>query len=664
MLLRRRAQPVEIAAGVDESAAHRARAPEQAAILLERRDRYDSHPHRGIGHARQIESGGDRGNTGLPRRSDGGMRIAMALPAPPFVLLDDARPGGAAARLYMDPVEIVCADTPEQVLPTLEALRAARARGLHAAGYIRYEAAAGIEPKLAHLAAPGPLLWFGLFAEYREVEPHAVLPDPAGAWAGAPRPAIERDIYAERFAHVAECIQAGDIYQANLTFRAEVATMGSPAAVYALLRDRAAAGYGALIATGAEWLLSFSPELFFALEAGILSARPMKGTALRDADPVQDAANAAELRAYPKQRAENLMIVDLLRNDLSRVARPGSVAVPRLFHVEHYPTVHQMVSEITATLDPERDAIDALAALFPCGSITGAPKLRAMEIIAETEDAPRGVYTGAIGRLDANGDAMFNVAIRTLTLTGGDSIAVLGLGSGVVADSDPEQEWQECLAKGAFVTAGERKFDLIETMRFDPLDGMPYLERHLSRMKDSAAVFGFAFDRHTVRNELQAATFRLRTASKVRLLLARSGAISIGISPLPDAPEQPVRVALRPLEVAPDDFRLRHKTSRRGFYDRARADSGAWEVVFTDPEGFLTEGSFTNIFVERDGKLLTPPLARGLLPGVLRAELIAIGAAVEHDLRPADLAGGFQLGNALRGLVSAVTVAERANANV
>lgn len=588
----------------------------------------------------------------------------MALPAPPFVLLDDARPGGTAARLYADPVEIVRADRPDEVLPALAALRAARGRGLHAAGYIRYEAAAGLEPKLAHLAGQGPLLRFGLFEDFREVDPSAILPDPAGAWAGTPRPRIERGDYAAGFARVAELIAAGDIYQANLTFRAEVMTLGSPASIYALVRKRAAAGYGALVATGEEWLLSFSPELFFALESGTLTAKPMKGTALRDTDPARDAANATELRADPKQRAENLMIVDLMRNDLSRVARAGSVAVPQLFHVEHYPTVHQMVSTITADLDEGRDAIDALSALFPCGSITGAPKLRAMEIIAETEDAPRGVYTGAIGRLDANGDAMFNVAIRTLSMAGGDSTAVLGLGSGVVADSDPEQEWQECLAKGAFVTAGERPFDLIETMRFDPLEGMPLLERHLTRMKDSAAAFGFAFDRHSVRNELQAATFRLRTASRVRLLLGPSGAIAIGISPLPEAPQAPVRVAVRPLEVAPDDFRLHHKTSRRGFYDRARSAAGSWEVVFTDPDGFLTEGSFTSIFVEREGVLLTPPLARGLLPGVLRAELIASGRAVEHDLRPDDLAGGFQLGNALRGLVAAVTVAERASANV
>lgn len=660
VLLRRRAQPVEIAAGIDEGAAHRLRAPEQAAILLERRDRHDRHAHRGIGHGRQIEGVADGGNMGLPQRAAGGMRIAMALPSAPFVLLDDARPGGAPARLYADPVEIVRADTPEQVLPALETLRAARGRGLDAAGYLRYEAAAALEPKLADLAAPGPLLWFGLFAGHRTVATEDLLPDPAGAWAGKPQPTITRQAYAERFARVAELIAAGDIYQANLTFRAAVATAGSPGALYALLRGRAAAGYGALVATGAEWLLSFSPELFFALEGGTLSARPMKGTAVRDSDPAQDAAHAEALRTDPKQRAENLMIVDLLRNDLSRVARAGSVAVPQLFHVEHYPTVHQMVSEIRAEIAADKDAVDALAALFPCGSITGAPKLRAMAIIADTEEAPRGIYTGAIGRLDANGDAKFNVAIRTLSLAGGDSTALLGLGSGVVADSDPELEWQECLAKGAFVTAGERVFDLIETMRFDPLDGIPLLERHLTRMKTSAETFGFAFDRHSVRNELQAATFRLRVASKVRLLLGPSGAIAIGISPLPEPPEQPVQVALQLRKVAPDDFRLAHKTSRRGFYDRARAASGAWEILFTDAEGFLTEGSFTNIFVARDGMLLTPPRTRGLLPGVLRAELIAQGRAVEQDLRPADLADGFMLGNALRGLVSAVTVAERA----
>lgn len=570
----------------------------------------------------------------------------MPLPAPPFVLLDDARPGGAPARLYANPVEIVTAASADELPAALARLRTARENGLHAAGYIGYG---------------GDDLWFGLFRDYRELAPEDVpnlLPDPAGAWAGAPEPRIARDAYAAAFAQVANYIEAGDIYQANLTFRATVRTAGGEAALYALLRTRARAGYGALVATGSRWLLSLSPELFFALEGGRLTARPMKGTATRDSDPAQDAALARALGEDPKQRAENLMIVDLMRNDLARVARPGSVAVPRLFHVEHYPTVHQMVSSVTADLAEGHDAIDALEALFPCGSVTGAPKIRAMQVIHEVEADARGIYTGTIGKLDANGDAMFNVAIRTLVAEA-PGRAVLGLGSGVVADSDVTQEWEECLAKGAFVTAGERPFDLIETMRFDPDAGIALLERHLERMKASANAFGFAFDRHAARNELQAATFRLRDASRVRLLLAPSGAVSIGIGPMPPAVAEPVRVAVRPLEVAPDDFRLRHKTSRRGFYDRARNAAGTWEVVFTDADGFLTEGSFTSIFVrDAEGTLLTPPLSRGLLPGVLRAELIETGRAREADLRRDDLAGGFLLGNALRGLVSAVTFAE------
>ncbi|MBB5711195.1 aminodeoxychorismate synthase component I [Sphingomonas xinjiangensis] len=575
----------------------------------------------------------------------------MRLPAPPFVLLDDARNGGAPSRLYANPVEIVEARDMQQIEPALARLRQASGEGLHAAGYLNYE---------------GSSLWFGLFGDFATLnadEVDALLPDPAGAWAGAPEPRIGWPDYRAACNRVLDYIRAGDIYQANLTFRAALPYAGGEAALFALLRKRARAGYGALIATGDRWLLSFSPELFFALEAGQLTARPMKGTAARTGEGVMDAEAARALAADAKQQAENLMIVDLMRNDLATIAKPGTVAVPHLFQVERYPTVYQMISTVTAHLKPELDAVSALRALFPCGSVTGAPKIRAMQIIGEVEQEPRDTYTGAIGRLDPNGDAMFNVAIRTLACDGAGR-AVLGLGSGVVADSQPRAEWEECLAKGAFVTAGETRFDLIETMRFDPLDGILHLERHLSRIKESAAGFGFPFDRHAVRNELQAATFRLRHAARVRLLLGPSGAIAIGASPLPAAPAGPVEVAIRPLPVAPDDFRLRHKTSRRGFYDRARDATGAWEVVFTDPEGYLTEGSFTSVFVARNGVLVTPPLARGLLPGILRAELLETGRAVEGDLTPADLADGFFVGNAVRGLVAAVTVAESANADV
>jgi len=578
----------------------------------------------------------------------------------PFVLLDDARATGAApARLYRSPVEIVEARDVAAVKPALERLRAARHRGLHAAGFLAYEAASAFEPILGDLPqAKTPLLWFGLFERFDEIAPGDVaawLPDPAAAWLGIPTPDVDRDTYAARFDQVHALIEAGDLYQANLSFRARVPVVGDPLAAYARLRVSARAGYGAVVWTGRDWLLSLSPELFFALDGGRLTTRPMKGTARRGATPEEDRTLAAELREDAKQRAENLMIVDLLRNDLSRVAEPASVAVPDLFAVETYPTIHTMTSTVTATLALDQDAIDVLAALFPCGSITGAPKIRAIAALAGIEmgSAPRGPYTGAIGRLDATGGAMFNVAIRTLVIENGADHALLGAGGGIVADSRMGDEWDEAQAKTAFVGAGARRFDLIETMAFDPIEGIALLERHLARMTASALAFGFTFDRHATRNELQAATFRLREAKRIRLMLAASGAVAIEVAAMPAVPEAPVAVTIAPLPVAPDDFRLRHKTSDRAFYDRARPGPDiAFETVF-EVDGQVTEGSFTNVFVERDNGLLTPPLGAGLLPGVLRADLIESGRASEAALTRGDLTHGFFVGNALRGLIPA-----------
>jgi len=570
----------------------------------------------------------------------------MASVSAPFVLLDDARPDGKA-RLFSAPSEIVETRDPEEVRDCLE-----RLRGRGAAGFLAYEAGYVFEARLAPLRrapaeAEPPLLWFGLFGEEKSIDPEAFLPDGAGAWSGRARPLISRSEYEAALAAAKAHIEAGDIYQANLTFPCEVPVAGHPLALYAALRRRARAGHGALVFTGAHWLLSLSPELFFTLKKGKATTRPMKGTAPRGAD-------VQAFREDPKQRAENLMIVDLLRNDLSRLAKPGSVKVPDLFAVETYPTILQMTSTVTAELEDGRGPIDLLEALYPCGSITGAPKIRAMEVIAGLEACPRGPYCGAIGRLAPDGEAAFNVAIRTLVLRAGGSgaaIARLGLGSGIVADSSAGDEWRECLAKGAFV-ASDRPFDLIETMRFDPHDGVADLDRHLARMKGSAEALDFPFDRHVVRNELQAATFRAGP-SVVRLVLSRSGAIAIEMRPLETEADQPVEVAIAERPVPRDDFRLRHKTSDRAFYDEARAAAGAYEVLFRDADGFLTEGSFTSLFVEKGNMLVTPPLARGLLPGVLRARLIAEGKAKEGDLVEADLALPFFIGNAVRGLVRA-----------
>jgi para-aminobenzoate synthetase/4-amino-4-deoxychorismate lyase len=577
-----------------------------------------------------------------------------SLPSDPFVLIDDAREGGRA-RLYRGASGTISTRDPGEVRTCLERLRAT---DKHAAGFLGYDAGAALEPKLAPIAreaeSGAPLLWFGLFDGVEEVDAEAVLPDPAGAWTAAVRPLIGRRPYDEAITRTLAHIYAGDIYQANLTFPAEVRTAGHPLAVYARLRARARAGYGGIVWTGEHWLLSLSPELFFTLEAGRLNARPMKGTAIRGADDAADKAAAETLAADPKQRAENLMIVDLLRNDLSRVAKPGTVKVPALFAVETYPTVHQMISEVTAELQDGLGPVDVVEAIFPCGSVTGAPKIRAMEIIDTLERRPRGPYTGSIGWISPQGDAAFNVAIRTLLLKDGEDRALMGLGSGIVADSRAGEEWRECLAKGAFVASAGKGFDLIETMRFDPRDGIPLLERHLARLKASADALGFSFDRHETRNELQAALFRLPDAQAVRLLLSPTGSIAIEARALPETPAEPVEVAVVPLPVASADFRLRHKTSDRAFYDEARRGAGTFEVLFEDADGFLTEGSFTNLFVERGDTLLTPPLARGLLPGVLRASLIEEGRAEEADLRVTDLQDGLLIGNALRGLIRAV----------
>ncbi|MDK2761495.1 MAG: aminodeoxychorismate synthase component I [Sphingopyxis sp.] len=601
---------------------------------------------------------------------------AIPIPGPdcaPFVLLDDARvEGAAAARLFVRPVEVLAAHSAADVPALLSALEAGQARGLHAAGYLTYEAGKGFAPAWRRAGDPGPdnapLGWFGLFEQVERIDADILprlLPDPASAWVGAAVPRVARADYEAMVERILGYIRAGDIYQANLTFRADVPVRGNPLALHARLRRTARAGYGGVIWTGDRAIVSHSPELFFALRGGQVMARPMKGTAARLAAPDADAAAARELAEDAKQRAENLMIVDLIRNDLSRVAVPGSVTVPDLFRVESFPTIHQLVSDVAARLPAGVGAVDLLRAAFPCGSITGAPKVRAMEIIDDLEADERGLYTGSIGFIDAGGDAAFNVAIRTLVfpsqggLQDGASCATLGLGSGIVADSVPAGEWRECLAKGEFVSAAGESFDLLETMLFDPVEGVQRLEGHLARMKGSAEALGFAFDRHGARNSLQSATFRLRSAARVRMRLAPSGALAIEVSPLPRLAELPVPVAVRAAPMAADDFRLTHKTSLRADYDRARHESGAAEVVFIDEPGFVTEGSWSNIFVEREGQLLTPPLTLGLLPGVLRAELIDRGRAVESHLRLADLADGFFIGNSLRGLVPA-RLADRA----
>lgn len=588
----------------------------------------------------------------------------------PFILLDDARSQGASpARRYRDPVDVVEARRGEEVLPALERLGELHAAGHHLAGWMAYEAGLALEDRLAPLAdsrtgAAGPLLWFGAFAGYEEIAaadvPAWLAAHAEGRAAIGPLdPALSPGGYQRAFAAVQGRIEAGDIYQANLTFPLAGAFHGDPLALYAAIRDAAGAGYGGLIHDGAQWLASFSPELFVALRDRQAMVKPMKGTRPRGRDSAEDAALAQELAESEKDRAENLMIVDLLRNDLSRVADPGTVRVERPFAVESYPTVHQMTTTVRAALRDGYGPLDLVRALFPCGSITGAPKIRAMELIDRFERDARGPYCGAIGRIDPSGDAAFNVAIRTLRLTPGENgrgSAVLGVGSAVVADSEWLAEWREGLVKGGFARGMAGGFDLIETMAFSPEEGIPLLELHLERLKASASDLGFSFDRHAVRNAIQALCFEIEAPSKVRLVVARSGAHALEIAPMPDAFAGPVTCAVLRLPVDSGDWRLRHKTSDRHFYTaalNAAKGAGAQEALLLRDDGLVTEGSFTSLFVERDGRLLTPPARLGLLPGVLRRSLIEAGRAEEAELTLDDLSGGFLIGNALRGLMPA-----------
>lgn len=582
----------------------------------------------------------------------------MLTGAEPFVLFDDAATG--RARLYRAPVETIGAATLDEVEPLLERMRGATARGLHGAGFLGYEAGHWAEPKLRAVAHPhpGPLAWWGLFESVEHVaDAAALLPPSEAAFAGPPRPLLERAEYLARVEAALELIRAGEIYQANLTFPCEVPVSGDPLALYARLRAGGRGRWEGAIWTGETWLLSASPELFFTLEEGVVTARPMKGTAPRHRGPREDAREVAALAADPKQRAENLMITDLLRNDLSRIAEPGSVAVPRLHEVETYPTVHQMTSTVNARLRDGLDAVDVLRAAFPSGSVTGAPKIRAMQAIAELENAPRGAYTGSMGWIAPRGDAAFNVLIRTLAWDGAAPQARLHLGSAVVADSDPAAEWDECLAKGAFVTRGVRAPDLFETMRFEPEAGVVDLSRHLARMRASADALGYVFDRHGARNELQAATFRLTAPALIRLRLSPGGALAIGVSALPPPLPEPVPVAAVPLPTTSDDYRLRHKTADRRPYETALSVAGTPEAVLVRPDGLITEGTYTSIFVARGERLVTPSLRADLLPGVLRSRLLEEGRAEEADLTLDDLSEGFLIGNAVRGLLAAVLVA-------
>jgi para-aminobenzoate synthetase/4-amino-4-deoxychorismate lyase len=591
------------------------------------------------------------------------------LPDAPFALFDDDEGGAVLLTGYRKTLAFNDTGELAAFFAQLESL----ARGGESVALVAdYALGAGFEPTVAISKGAQPLLRAWVFGNSERLNAKAIKHFLAERLALLPEyshtagvanlvPALALAPYTLAVERIRQWIGDGDCYQINFTFPIDFQLYGHPLALYARLRERQPVRYGGYLATPEETLLSFSPELFFERRGDRVLTRPMKGTAARGATPAADSAARDALLASEKERAENIMIVDLLRNDLGRLAAPGKVRVEALCAAEAYPGLWQMVSSIAAEL-PGATLFDLFRTLYPCGSITGAPKIQAMRRIGELETQARGRYTGALGWLAPGGDCRFNVAIRTLEVDhkeGGSARAArLGVGSGIVIDADPAREYAECLLKASFLTGFDPGFELIETLRLEAGE-YRWLGLHLARLAASARSLGFACDLSAVGALLNSEARRCPGGvHRVRLCLSHAGALRLACAPLPDDKRRDWQVVLSSETLDADDFLLRHKTSARCRYERTLAALSArpqvFDAIFFNARGEVCEGARSNVFIERNGQLLTPALACGLLPGVMRQQLLNSGRAVESVLTKADLLDTptLYMANALRGLLA------------
>jgi para-aminobenzoate synthetase/4-amino-4-deoxychorismate lyase len=570
----------------------------------------------------------------------------------PMVLMSDgALPRGRLLK-FDQPQRLLVALRPEEVLPCLQEADAALAKGYHVAGYLSYEAALGLDRAFETSRAYGmPLLWLGLFSRptCADLPPPHVLSPPL-QW----RAELTPEGYRAAIASIRSRIAAGATYQANFTFRLWSSYAGEPWELFCFLYHNQPSSCCAYIDTGRWTICSASPELFFALEGSTLTVRPMKGTLRRGRWPDEDERFAKRLQSSEKDRAENVMVVDMVRNDLGRICKTGSVQVPQLFEVERHPTLLQMTSTVTGSTDAAFSQI--FAALFPSASITGAPKVETMRLIARTERSPREVYTGSMGYITPERRARFNVAIRTVIVDKRTGAAQCGIGSGITWDSSPEQEYEECLLKSRFTAPHRMPAHLLETLRWDPQAGFVLLRAHLCRLERSARFFNFRFDAHLARAKLEAAVGNVaRVPLKVRLLLASSGDFTVEVVPLEADPlPSPALVRYATLPVDKAEPLLFHKTADRGLYRRL-LDSlpDCYDVLLWNQEAFVTELTRFNVLVCTGGQWQTPSIEHGLLRGtlcqeLLRGRLIEEAGLTKHDVKNAQAIAAI---NSVRGLV-------------
>lgn len=567
------------------------------------------------------------------------------------------RPGAPAdwwglQGIFADPVHILSITDLSEIIPSLNELERAAAAGKWVVFALAYEAASAFDPVLQTKdAGDVPLLWAGVYEK-----PIAGHLQGDEAWSlGDWQPRVAKAEYNGAFAEIQRLLRAGESYQVNYTMALDAAFTGETLDLYHEMAARNGGSYSAYINMGRKRVLSFSPELFFQRKGDLVKTRPMKGTAPRGRTTKEDEAARAGLRQSPKERAENVMIVDLLRNDLGKIAVPGGVAVPELFYIETYPGVLQMTSSVTARLKAGTSLTELFTALFPCGSVTGAPKVRTMEIIRELERDARQFYCGAIGCIAPGGEVTANVPIRTMIVDAKAGRARFHVGGGVTVDSTAEGEYEECLTKMRFLTQKRPAFRLLETLLLE--DGaLRNPAAHVARMAHSAAYFDYPWNENAARQALdEIVGGHIVGRFRVRLLLDANGRFQCEALPIEAPGKRPLRLAVAPGHVDSRDIFLFHKTTHRVVYESAKEEYGAGmdDVLLGNERGEITEGCITNIIYKLDGRLWTPPVECGLLAGIKRGELLAAGEVAERVLTWDELprCEALWLCNSVRGLM-------------
>ncbi len=604
------------------------------------------------------------------RLSGRGLQWIEAHPGAVLLESNSTRRGEEESLLFLEPTAVIQAARLDDVEGSLLLLDSAIKDGYYAAGFLSYEAGYAFENTLPRPPTPDvPFLWFGVYSAPLNVPRKAPAASvrsrekrPSVPSSGTPEftATVSEDEYFNAVGTIREYIAAGDTYQVNYTFRLRFLSLESLTALYQRLRRMQSVPYSAFLNTGSHTILSLSPELFFRREGVKVLLRPMKGTAQRGRTLPEDEEFRSWLEQSEKNRAENLMIVDLLRNDLGKLARPGSVRVKKFFDIERYETVFQATSTIEGLLRNDVTDGDIIRSFFPSGSVTGAPKIRTMQIIHELEREPRGLYTGAIGYISPRRKAVFNVAIRTVVVDQKTRQAEYGVGSGIVHDSGTQDEYNECLLKAKFLHENPDEFALVETIRWDPAKRWSHLQLHLRRLKSSAEYFGFPFSRQSFLaavRKLEKALALKRRPMRVRLLLERNGSIRTDVAPLEEL-KDPVLIGLSATAVNPADRFLYHKTTNRNLYDTAleiAERNGLFDMIFRNQQGEITEGARSNIVLRIDQQFVTPPLTSGVLAGTYREYLIRSKKwrLTEKILYPDDILSADEIFvcNALRGLV-------------